>query len=34
LEHQRGLHGNDERLPVESLADGLQFLYDLLRTLN
>jgi len=34
LEHQRGLHGNDERLPVETLGDGIQFLYDLLKTLN
>jgi acetylornithine deacetylase/succinyl-diaminopimelate desuccinylase-like protein len=33
-EHQRGLHGNDERLPVTSLSEGIDFLYQVLRTLQ
>ena len=33
-EQQRGLHGNDERLPVTALGDGVRFVYDLLRALQ
>ena len=33
-EQQRGLHGNDERVPVSSLASGVRFVYDLLRALQ
>ena len=33
-EQQRGLHGNDERVPVASLSTGARFIYDLLRALG
>jgi acetylornithine deacetylase/succinyl-diaminopimelate desuccinylase-like protein len=33
-EQQRGLHGNDERVPVASLGSGVRFVYDLLRVLQ
>ena len=33
-EQQRGSHGNDERVPVSTLGDGVRFIYDLLRGLE
>ena len=33
-EQQRGLHGNDERVPVASVGSGVRFVYDLLRALQ
>jgi hypothetical protein len=33
-EQQRGLHGNDERVPVTSIGSGVRFVYDLLRSLQ
>ena len=33
-EQQRGLHGNDERLSIATLGDGVRFVYDLLRALQ
>jgi acetylornithine deacetylase/succinyl-diaminopimelate desuccinylase-like protein len=33
-EQARGLHGNDERLSVATLGDGVRFVYDLLRALQ
>ena len=33
-EQERGLHGNDERVPVASLGSGVRFVYDLLRALQ
>ena len=34
IEHQRGLHGNDERLPVIALSDGISFFYDLMKSMQ
>lgn len=34
IEQRRGLHGNDERVPVASLGYGVRFIYDLLRALQ
>lgn len=33
-EQRRGLHGNDERVPVASVGFGVRFVYDLLRALQ
>jgi len=33
-DQQRGLHGNDERVPVASLGSGVRFVYDLIRVLQ
>ena len=33
-EQQRGLHGNDERVPVASVGSGVRFMYDLVRALQ
>ncbi len=33
-EHFRGHHGNDERLSVDNLRNGISFIYDILRNLN
>jgi acetylornithine deacetylase/succinyl-diaminopimelate desuccinylase-like protein len=34
VEQQRGLHGNDERVPVASVGAGVRFIYDLLLALQ
>ena len=31
VEHQRGVHGNDERISVASFLSGVRFVYDVLR---
>jgi acetylornithine deacetylase/succinyl-diaminopimelate desuccinylase-like protein len=33
-EHFRGHHGNDERLSVDNLRNGIRFIYDILHNLN
>lgn len=33
-EQERGSHGNDERVPVAALGDGVRFIHDLLRALQ